>query len=393
MQEFGRKKKLPVYKAKINPTDTSIDGVDAISLVTNPAIESDFMIFKNEETDKTQLKFNIDFEFKRTDKLNRFLTGPVMIPDKLIYRKDKDGKEFYMYFDKDTIQSILKKYMKQGLTNSVTHQHELPTKCGYFVEHWLVSNSSKDKSNFLNIGKFEEGTWMATFYVEDLNYFENEVATGNVKGFSVECWLDLEIDKDYKNFDSHNLFNSKEIMLSIFNRKKETKEIKFDVKELNKFYQTRKLKFEVTQLLDGTPIELDETAMIAYILSPEGERVSVAPEGLHELIDGRVIVVTGTEGAYEVDTPAEEAEVLELQAEDGAKIVIDLKNKKLIQYSPVVKENTEAIELKKEVAKLQSELKQIKLAPQPTKLEVVENSEVKKENKINIDFAKKFNTR
>ena len=42
-----------------------------------------------------------------------------MVADLPIYRRDDDGKEYYVVFNADTIRKIVYKYMKEGRTNSV----------------------------------------------------------------------------------------------------------------------------------------------------------------------------------------------------------------------------------------------------------------------------------
>jgi len=61
----------------------------AISLVEDPAIESDFIALSKEKI------------LLQTDE-KRMVTGAVLIPDKPIYRI-RDGREYYIVFDAQTI--------------------------------------------------------------------------------------------------------------------------------------------------------------------------------------------------------------------------------------------------------------------------------------------------
>ena len=58
-------------------------GIDAISIVESPAIEEDFIALKSKE-----------FKFKQIDKKKKILMGPLLVPNKPIYRKDENGKEY-----------------------------------------------------------------------------------------------------------------------------------------------------------------------------------------------------------------------------------------------------------------------------------------------------------
>ena len=92
-------------------------GIDAISIVENPAIEEDFIALKND-----QLKL------AEVSKEKKLLMGPLLIPNKPIYRQNEDdSEEYYIYFSKDTIQKASQLYLKNGKQNNSTleHQHSL----------------------------------------------------------------------------------------------------------------------------------------------------------------------------------------------------------------------------------------------------------------------------
>ena len=65
-----------------------LQGVEAISIVENPAIESDFVALKSEEV-----------KLAEVDKEKRILMGAVLIPEKPIYRRNGED-EYYIYFSK-----------------------------------------------------------------------------------------------------------------------------------------------------------------------------------------------------------------------------------------------------------------------------------------------------
>ena len=65
-----------------------VSGIEAVSIVENPAIEEDFVALKNQE-----------FKFAEVNKEKRILMGAALIPNKPIYRKNED-KEYYIYFFK-----------------------------------------------------------------------------------------------------------------------------------------------------------------------------------------------------------------------------------------------------------------------------------------------------
>tara|TARA_A100001015_G_scaffold295919_1_gene375491 strand:+ start:64 stop:357 length:294 start_codon:yes stop_codon:yes gene_type:complete len=69
-----------------------VSGIEAVSIVENPAIEEDFIALKNQE-----------FKFAEVNKEKRILMGAALIPNKPIYRKSGD-KDYYIYFSRDTVR-------------------------------------------------------------------------------------------------------------------------------------------------------------------------------------------------------------------------------------------------------------------------------------------------
>ena len=94
-------RKLPIYK--IVPLEC--DFLE-IAVVDNPAIEEYFLMF-NEEPIK--MEFNAD---------QQIIKGPVMIPNKLIYRNDKLGERFVTY-DEEGIQLSATLFLKNGFKRSI----------------------------------------------------------------------------------------------------------------------------------------------------------------------------------------------------------------------------------------------------------------------------------
>ena len=58
----------------------------------------------------------------------QMLIGPLMVPNKLILRKDEDGNDYYVYFTADTIKKLSYKMMKDKLIDSVNIEHNSSNK-------------------------------------------------------------------------------------------------------------------------------------------------------------------------------------------------------------------------------------------------------------------------
>lgn len=159
-----------------------LSGVDAISVVESPAIESNFIALKSMEV-----------KFAEVNPEKRILMGAVLIPEKPIYRRDGDY-EYHIYFSKDTVNKASHLFFKKGNQNNWTLEHEKNIKGLTVVESWIVEDKEKDKSAIYNLS-VPIGTWMASVKVEDDGIWNDFVKTGKVKGFSLEGFFADKYDK------------------------------------------------------------------------------------------------------------------------------------------------------------------------------------------------------
>ena len=151
-------------------------GIDAISIVESPAIESNFIALKSNKV-----------EFKTADNEKRILLGPALIPNKPIYR-NQDGEEFYVYFSKQTIEKASQLYLKKGNQGNATLEHDLKIKGVTLVESWIKVDMEKDKSAVYGMTD-PVGTWMVALKVDSEEVWDDYVKSGKVKGFSIEGYF------------------------------------------------------------------------------------------------------------------------------------------------------------------------------------------------------------
>ena len=151
-------------------------GVEAISVVENPAIESDFIALGNQE-----------IKLAEVDKEKRILMGALLIPNKPIYRRNGE-EEFYVYFSKDTVMKASQMYLQNGNQAESTLEHEEKLSGLTLVESWIVEDTEKDKSALYNLS-VPVGTWMGTIKVDNDEIWNDYVKTGKVKGFSIEGYF------------------------------------------------------------------------------------------------------------------------------------------------------------------------------------------------------------
>ena len=148
-------------------------GIDAISIVESPAIESDFIALKNQEV-----------KFAEVDKERKILMGALLIPNKPIYRNGDDG-EYYIYFSRDTVSKASQKYLTMGKQNNSTLEHSEALEGLSLVESWLVEDKVHDKSVKYGLD-VPLGTWMGSVKVNNEEIWNQYVKTNKVKGFSIE---------------------------------------------------------------------------------------------------------------------------------------------------------------------------------------------------------------
>jgi len=159
--------------------------IDAISLVTSPAIETDFVYFNATESNLTLAKVNEE---------QRLLVSPALIPYKQIYRYDANkDRNYYVYFTADTVRKAAEAYMKHHNTNNATLQHEEKVTGVHTVESWIVEDSKNDKSNLYGY-ELPKGTWFVSMRVNNDEVWQR-IKSGELKGLSIEGYFVDKMEK------------------------------------------------------------------------------------------------------------------------------------------------------------------------------------------------------
>ena len=164
-------------------------GIDAISLVETPAIESNFIALNKHE-----------LLLKEIDSEKRILMGPALIPDKSIYRRNDNGDEYYIYFSKDTVRKASELFFKKSNHQNATYEHERKIDNMTIVESWIVEDPAKDKTALYGMD-VPAGTWMVSMKVDDEKIY-NEAKDGTIKGFSIEGYFADRYDLKKDTFES-----------------------------------------------------------------------------------------------------------------------------------------------------------------------------------------------
>ena len=163
-------------------------GIDAISVVMSPAIESNFIHLSKHE-----------ILLKEVDAEKRIIMGAALIPNKQIYRKNEKTKdEYYIYFSEATIRKASELFLMNANQNNSTLEHSQKLKGLSVVESWIIEGDN-DKSK--NYGfDLPQGTWMISMKVNNDEIWD-KVKLGEVKGFSIEGYFADKLEMSLKNED------------------------------------------------------------------------------------------------------------------------------------------------------------------------------------------------
>lgn len=165
---------LPVYALRIAD---NTDGVNVISVVTDPAIMESCMKFDKQE--KLELKLETNDEKQE-------LFGPCVVPDLLIYRRDpRTNFEYYVVFEKDTIRELEKKFFKDGFNFNVSLEHSGDNISGYVFESFIKNKELGIDPEGWDV---EDGTWFIRMRIDDKDAW-NRIKQEGLSGFSVECLM------------------------------------------------------------------------------------------------------------------------------------------------------------------------------------------------------------
>jgi len=158
--------------------------IDAISLVTSPAIEQDFVYFGKEKNNLT---------FAKIDEEKRMLVSPALIPNKQIFRYDPNtDSDYYVYFSKNTVKKAAELYLKHNNHHKATYQHEERVSGVLTIESW-IKEGDMDKSKLYGYD-LPNGTWFVKMKIENDEMW-NKIKDGELKGLSIEGYFIDKMEK------------------------------------------------------------------------------------------------------------------------------------------------------------------------------------------------------
>ena len=152
--------------------------IDAISLVSAPAIEQDFVFFGKDRHNLT---------FAKVDEEKRMLVSPALIPNKQIFRYDPNtDSEYYVYFSPDTVRKASELYLKHNNHHKATHEHNERVSGVLTVESW-IKEGDQDKSKLYGYD-LPNGTWFVKMRIDNDDLWK-KIKEGELKGLSIEGYF------------------------------------------------------------------------------------------------------------------------------------------------------------------------------------------------------------
>ena len=180
--------------------------IDAISLVTSPAIESEFIFFGKEKNNLT---------FAKVDEEKRMLISPALIPEKTILRHDpQTSSDYFVFFSKATVRKASELYLKHNNHHKATYQHQDRVSGILTVESWIIEDSKLDKSTLYGFS-LPVGTWMVKLKIDNDEIW-SKIKDGELKGLSIEGYFTNKFEQmQKKEFTNEEVKTALKELLSV----------------------------------------------------------------------------------------------------------------------------------------------------------------------------------
>jgi hypothetical protein len=152
--------------------------IDAISLVSAPAIEQDFVYFGKEKSNLTLAK---------VDEEKRMLISPALIPNKNIVRYDANtDSEYYVWFSKETVRKASELYLKHNNHHKATYEHQDRVSGVLTIESW-IKEGDMDKSKLYGFD-LPNGSWFVKMKIDNEELWQ-DIKSKKIKGLSIEGYF------------------------------------------------------------------------------------------------------------------------------------------------------------------------------------------------------------
>ena len=188
---------LPLFEAIIDDDDS---GIVCISLVDDPAVESNWLAFAKSKQPHLQ--------FKVEDEDEHIILGVVMRADFPIYRIGVSGFEYYIQYSKETIAKMTRKMLADNAFKLIDIEHNNLWVDGVELEELFIKDTGKgiNPSGFEDI---ENGSLFAKYRISN-EIIWDKVKAGEFKGFSLEGYFAIE--EKVNNFQKQHKKNNMSLL-------------------------------------------------------------------------------------------------------------------------------------------------------------------------------------
>jgi len=344
---------LPIIELTLEELE---QGIDATALVENPAIQRNWMAFKE----------NKDFKFKTHNEDKRVLAGALMVADFPMYR-NMNGKEFFVKFSSETIEQLADRMVLNNKLTAFNFEHDAKKELAdMHIQQFFIINTELGVNTPIGFEELPNGSLFAFVKVNNEQVWNDYVKTGIVKGFSIEGNFATK-----EEFSEQQIINELEQINKISN-------MSDALKKLNELTDKLKAKFSSEPEPTKEPIK-DEPVKMAEATLTDGTKVMY--EG--ELAEGTIVLLEDGTAAPDGEHTFEDGTVISIE---GGQVVAVAK--------PMTEQEMAIQKLTEQVTKLETENAELKsnFEKSINKVEEKFSAQIKESNKLTEDVLELVKT-
>jgi hypothetical protein len=274
---------LPIIELTLEELE---QGIDATALVENPAIQRNWMAFKEHK----------DFKFKTHNEDKRILAGALMVADFPMYR-NMNGKEFFVKFSSETIEQLADRMVLNNKLTAFNFEHDAKKELAdMHIQQFFIINTELGVNTPIGFEELPNGSLFAFVKVNNEQVWNDYVKTGIVKGFSIEGNFATK-----EEFSEQTFLNEFQTIINMTDKKVATSKLDELVAKAKSLFsedvkveekkEEKEVKMTEAMLTDGTKVMYEgELAEGTIVLLEDG---TAAPDGEHTFEDGTVISIEG----------------------------------------------------------------------------------------------------
>jgi hypothetical protein len=275
---------LPIIELTLEELE---QGIDATALVENPAIQRNWMAFKEHKS----------YEFKTHNEDKRILAGALMVADFPMYR-NMNGKEFFVKFSSETIEQLADRMVLNNKLTAFNFEHDSKKELAdMHIQQFFIINTELGVNTPIGFEELPNGSLFAFVKVNNEQVWNDYVKTGIVKGFSIEGNFatkeEFSEQQIINELEQINKINNMSDALKKLNELADKLKAKFSegYPEKEEEKKEEEVKMAEAMLTDGTKVMYEgELAEGTIVLLEDG---TAAPDGEHTFEDGTVISIEG----------------------------------------------------------------------------------------------------